>query len=263
MVNIAVAGANGRMGQSIVNLLSNDKQASLVCCLTRPQKNSRNDSGNGSSNGMYNNFNATFNTDMSTTPPDVLIDFSIKEAVVDHINLCLKHKVALVLGVTGLTDKENAALQKASLEIPIVYAPNMSVGVNISLKVLELLTQLVKDKAEIAIHEVHHKNKKDAPSGTALCMSETIQRVMKSFAPEEKPKNIPISSMRIGDVSGEHTVLFALPEEHIEITHKAASPRIFARGAILASKWIVNQKPGLYDMQDVLGCQVPGARHQG
>lgn len=249
MLNIAVAGANGRMGQEIVKLLEHDQDACLVARLLRPKKNEA--------------------VKFPETPMDALIDFSTPQGLVDHLRLCTLHQIGLVVGMTGLSDTEKKAIETASLVIPIVWAPNMSIGVNICLKLLDTVASLLKgeDKVlnamEVGIHEIHHKHKKDAPSGTALKMSEVISRHMNKKSMNEKTENaqnhdrdtssIPISSMRLGEVPGEHTVLFALPGEQFEITHKASDRSSFARGAIQAAKWLVGKPPGLYDMQDVLG----------
>lgn len=231
MINIAVAGANGRMGQEIIKLLQSDSDAKLAATLLRDKKN---------------------NLDPKSI--DVLIDFSTKEAIADHIEFCVQHLIPMVIGVTGLTESEKKALSRASNSIPILYSPNMSIGVNITFKILQLTTKLLKEstdlasnKPDVAIHEVHHKEKKDAPSGTALRMQEII-----AASQVTETKEVPITSLRLGEVTGEHSAIFALPGEQLEITHKASNRSIFARGAILAAKWLHNKPAGLYDMQDVL-----------
>lgn len=229
MINIAVAGAKGRMGQEIIKLLQSDTEAKLTATLLSDKKNN-----------------------LEPKSIDVLIDFSVKDAIKDHLEFCVEHHIPLVIGVTGLTEVEKNAIVHASNSIPILFSPNMSIGVNITFKILQLASELLKNnsinanfKPDVAIHEVHHKGKKDAPSGTALRMQEVLAK--SHLTPE-----IPITSQRLGEVPGEHTAIFALPGEQLEITHKASDRSIFARGAILAAKWLYQKPAGLYDMQDVL-----------
>lgn len=237
MIKIALAGAHGKMGREIAQLAELDPQFQLVASLVRGTNHST----------IYNN----------THLFDVMIDFSVKEALSTHIELCQKTKSAMVIGITGLSEDDKTYLRNASKQIPIVYASNMSIGVNLTFKALEMLAKnlnhsnsKITPDNNIAIHEVHHKLKKDAPSGTAIKMREMI---LESLGEGANGQDIPITSHRLGEIPGEHTVVFALPGERIELTHIAENRTIFARGALHAAKWVVGKPPGLYDMQDVLG----------
>ncbi len=216
------------MGQEIIKLLQSDSDAKLAATLLRDKKN---------------------NFDPKSI--DVLIDFSARTALQEHLEFCVQNNIPMVLGVTGLSESEKKAVSHASNSIAILYSPNMSIGVNITYKVLQLVANLLKEctegdnKPDVAIHEVHHKRKKDAPSGTALRMHEII-------AKSNLTQDISITSLRLGEVPGDHMTIFALPGEQLEITHKASDRSIFARGAILAAKWLHDKPAGLYDMQDVL-----------
>lgn len=232
-IKIAVAGAEGKMGRYIVDLIKNDPSAELTGILTSTQTA------------------AKLGPKPFKKNPDVFIDFSTREAVSAHIKLCLDEFIPMVIGVTNLSDKDKELLKTASKNLPILMSPNMSIGVNLVFKLLETSARILNDKSanpDIAITEVHHKQKKDAPSGTAKKMGAIIVEHAKT--PLE---NIQFSSLRMGEVMGDHRVTFALDGEQIEISHKADNRIIFARGALLAAKWLHNKPPGLYDMQDVLG----------
>lgn len=196
---------------------------------------------------------------------DVLINFTLAEAVPAVLGHCREAGKPLVIGTTGLEPSTVKAVRDAARDIPIVLAPNMSVGINLCLKLLAQAAEVVGEDADIEIIDLHHREKRDAPSGTALRMGELIARVLgrdleqgasygrRGISPARSRETIAFSSLRAGDSVGEHTVLFALRGERIEITHRASSRETFARGAIKAACWLVRQGPGCYDMQDVLG----------
>jgi 4-hydroxy-tetrahydrodipicolinate reductase len=183
----------------------------------------------------------------------------------EHLSIARKQGKAMVIGTTGLSKDDLAALREAAAVIPIMQAPNMSVGVNLLLKVLKDVARVLGDDYDIEIVEAHHRLKKDAPSGTALKMAEVIAQAVDrnldevgvysrhGIIGERKKKEIGIQTVRAGDIVGDHTVLFGGLGERIEITHKASSRDTFARGALKAALWLAGKKPGLYDMQDVLG----------
>jgi 4-hydroxy-tetrahydrodipicolinate reductase len=227
-IKVAVAGSNGRMGKMIVEILALDPEIELVAKISRATETE--------------NLNAALDAKVT-----VCIDFTPPEAVLNHLSFCLKHKINMVIGTTGFSDVQKAAIAEASKNISIVFAPNMSVGVNLTFKLLELAARVLQESADIAILDIHHKHKQDAPSGTALKMSDIIK------SQQKKETKIDIASLRVGEVMGEHSILFALPEEEIKITHQAFNRKAFAEGAVKAAKWVNYQKPGLYDMQDVLG----------
>lgn len=236
MIKIAVGGARGHVGRYIVQLVQEDPQTQLIASIIRP-----------SSEIMTDNFSPGLAS--VHTPFDVLIDFSSATCLDEHIDLCTKRKQSMVIGVTGISEAHKQHLLAASKTIPIVYSPNMSIGINLSFKLLEIAAKLLKENVGVAIHETHRQHKKDKPSGTALKMAEIIAEAWGKSLPLPE---IDFASSRVADVLGEHTVLFALPDERVEIMHKTENRSIYARGALQAAKWLVHQSPGLYDMQDVL-----------
>jgi len=196
---------------------------------------------------------------------DVLIDFTRPDASMAFIETCRQAGKKLVIGTTGYSDAQKALISEAAKDVAIVMAPNMSVGVNLSLKLLEMTAKVMGDYTDIEVIEAHHRHKVDAPSGTALRMGEVIAdalgRDLKDCAiygregntGERDRKTIGFSTIRAGDIVGEHTVMFADDGERVEITHKATSRMTFANGAIRAAVWLADKDSGLYDMQDVLG----------
>jgi 4-hydroxy-tetrahydrodipicolinate reductase len=196
---------------------------------------------------------------------DVLIDFTRPDASMAVIEVCRKAGKKLVIGTTGYTDAQKAAIKAAANDVAVVFAPNMSVGVNLSLKLLEIAAKVMGDYTDIEIIEAHHRHKIDAPSGTALRMGEVIAKALdrdlkdcaiygrEGNTGERDRKTIGFSTIRAGDIVGEHTVMFADEGERVEITHKATSRMTFANGAVRAAVWLESKQTGLYDMQDVLG----------
>ena len=196
---------------------------------------------------------------------DVIIDFTFHEATVKHAEIAAANKKAMVIGTTGLTNQEMDRVKELSAQFPCVLAPNMSVGVNLLYKLVEMAAKVLGDDYDVEIVEAHHRMKKDAPSGTALQLGRVAAKALGrdldevgAFARhgligERKKEEIGIQTVRAGDIVGEHTVLFGGIGERIELVHKASSRDTFAKGAVRAALWIVNQQPGLYDMQDVLG----------
>jgi 4-hydroxy-tetrahydrodipicolinate reductase len=195
---------------------------------------------------------------------DVLIDFTLPEVTEINVNVCRGAGKKMVIGTTGLSDGQKAKLGEAGSDIAIVFAPNMSVGVNLSLKLLQLAAKVLGDEVDIEVIEAHHRHKIDAPSGTALAMGEVVAealgRDLKECAVygregrtgERERKTIGFETIRAGDIVGEHTVMFAGIGERIEITHKASSRMTFAKGAVRAAAWLAEKDKGLFDMQDVL-----------
>lgn len=196
---------------------------------------------------------------------DVVIDFTGPAATMVHLDVCRKHGKAMVIGTTGLTDEQKGRISAAADDIGIVFAPNMSVGVNLCFRLLELAARVMGDDADIEIVEAHHRHKVDAPSGTALRMGEVVAKALGRDLKEvavygregqtgaRDPETIGFETIRAGDVVGEHTVWFATEGERVEITHKASSRMTFARGAVRAAGWLKGRSKGLFDMQDVLG----------
>jgi 4-hydroxy-tetrahydrodipicolinate reductase len=196
---------------------------------------------------------------------DVVIDFTSPAATLVHLEVCRQHGKAMVIGTTGLDSAQKHKIEDAAADIPIVFAPNMSVGVNLCFRLLQLAAQVMGDDADIEIIEAHHRHKVDAPSGTALRMGEVVAealgRDLKSVAVYGREgqtgarnrQSIGFETIRAGDVVGEHTVWFATEGERVEIAHKASSRMTFAKGAVRAAAWVAARQPGLHDMQDVLG----------
>ncbi|MNF99362.1 4-hydroxy-tetrahydrodipicolinate reductase [compost metagenome] len=194
----------------------------------------------------------------------MLIDFTLPEVMLKNLAFCRKAGKAMVIGTTGLDAAQKQLLAEAGKDIPIVFAANFSVGVNLSLKLLDMAARVLGDDADIEIIEAHHRHKIDAPSGTALRMGEVIAEALdrdlqkvavygrEGHTGVRERETIGFATVRGGDVVGDHTVLFACEGERLEITHKASSRMTFAKGAVRAALWLDGREPGLYDMQDVL-----------
>jgi 4-hydroxy-tetrahydrodipicolinate reductase len=244
LIKIAVGGAQGRVGQNIVQLVQQDKDLQLIAAVIRPGSTKPINSSMGQESLPLAKGLASVEN-----PFDVFIDFSNATCLLEHLELCRKRKQAMVIGVTGLSPEQKESIQKTSQDIPIVFSPNMSIGINVSFKLLEIAAAVLKEEVDVGIHEIHHTKKKDMPSGTALKMAEIIARIWGKTLPTPE---INIASNRVAEVPGDHTVLFALKDERLEITHRTDDRAIFARGALRAAKWVARKSPGLYDMQDVL-----------
>jgi 4-hydroxy-tetrahydrodipicolinate reductase len=203
--------------------------------------------------------------DQATQDFDVLIDFTRPEPCLAHLAWCVKHGKKMVIGTTGFDEAGKASIAKAAETIAIVFAPNMSVGVNLCLKLLDMAAKVLGDTVDIEIIEAHHRHKIDSPSGTALRMGEVVANALgrdlkevavygrEGITGERERPTIGFATVRAGDVVGDHTVLFADVGERVEITHKASSRMTFAKGAVRAASWLQAKPTGLYDMQDVLG----------
>lgn len=262
IIKATVVGAAGRMGSQIVQAINRTEGIKLVGAIEAREYPTGQTvpetevpftlSGCGESESLFQK-------------SDVIIDVSDPKVTMKHIILALKKKKPLVIGTTSLSVETTDYLGEANLEMPCVLAPNFSVGVNLLFKLVEEVTAILGDDYDVEISEVHHRFKKDAPSGTAKRLAEIIARVRgvsldeqarygrQGIIGERTPEEIGIHVQRIGDVVGEHTVSFGTIGERFELTHKAHSRDAFAKGAVRAAMWIVKKKPGLYDMQDVLG----------
>jgi 4-hydroxy-tetrahydrodipicolinate reductase len=196
---------------------------------------------------------------------DVLIDFTRPEPTLENLEICRQAGRRMVIGTTGFSDGQKETIAAAAQEIAIVFAPNMSVGVNLCLKLLDTAARVLGDDVDVEIIEAHHRHKVDAPSGTALRMGEVVAAALgrdldscavygrHGHTGERSSNTIGFETIRAGDIVGDHTVLFAGTGERVEITHKASSRMTFAQGALRAASWLMQQDAGLYDMQDVLG----------
>lgn len=265
MTKIIVTGATGRMGSRITALLKDYHDLKLVGAVERKGHEAIGKDIGTIVGVEETNIKLTDRLEDIIDNCDVIIDFTSISATHQHVKLAHKRKKAMVIGTTGFSKEELEPIREASKDIPIVLAPNMSVGVNLLLKVLQDIARVLGDEYDIEIIEAHHRLKKDAPSGTAIKMAQVIADALnrdlddvaiyarKGLIGERTRKEIGIQTIRGGDVVGEHTVYFMGLGERIEITHKASSRDTFARGALKAALWIDSRKPGLYDMQDVLG----------
>jgi len=265
MIRIAIVGASGRMGVCLIRAAVLADKATLVVAASRPESDAvGRDAGELAGIGALG-IKVVDNLASVIDQFDLLIDFTRPDASMAYIELCRQAGKKMVIGTTGYSDAQKAVISAAARDIAIVLAPNMSVGVNLSLKLLALTAKVMGDSTDIEIIEAHHRHKIDAPSGTALRMGEviadTLGRDLKDCAVygregvtgERDRKTIGFSTIRAGDIVGEHTVLFADDGERVEITHKASSRMTFANGAVRAAVWLQDKPNGLYDMQDVLG----------
>jgi len=265
MIKIAVTGAGGRMGRTLIEAVTGTEGMMLGAATERPDSSLiGTDAGELAGIGA-NGVILSDSLSKVTDDFDVLIDFTAPAASMAHLEICRSRGKFMVIGTTGLSDENKARLQEASSDIGIVFAPNMSVGVNLCLKLLDLAARVMGDEVDIEIVEAHHRHKVDAPSGTALRMGEVVAdalgRDLKTCAVygreghtgERDRGIIGFETIRAGDIVGEHTVMFADIGERVEITHKASSRMTFANGAARAAGWIMARGKGLYDMQDVLG----------
>ncbi len=265
MLNVAVAGASGRMGRRISVLCIESDKITLSGAFERE---GHEDIGKdiGAILGIENVgvvLSKSIHEIIDGT--DVVIDFTTIESTLENVKVCVEHKKPFITGTTGLSDSQINEIKGMSNNIPIVLAPNMSVGVNLLFKILKDVSLILGDDYDVEIIEAHHRLKKDAPSGTALKMAKVIAESLnrdlndtavysrKGFIGERTNKEIGIQTIRAGDIVGEHTVLFGGLGERIELTHKASSRDTFARGALRAALWVKDKSPGFYDMQDVLG----------
>jgi 4-hydroxy-tetrahydrodipicolinate reductase len=265
MLNMVVSGASGRMGSRIIVLSRDMDNLKLSGALDRKDhKDLGKDIGDVIGIGPTG-VTVKDSVKSVTDKIDVLIDFSSPSATIACLKSLSDEPVPVVIGTTGFSKDEEEYIKLYGQKTPCVFAPNMSVGVNLLLKVLEYIAHVTGDDYDVEIVEAHHRLKKDAPSGTAMKMAQVLASALNrnleetavyarhGLIGERSQKEIGIQTVRAGDIVGEHTVLFGGLGERIEITHKASSRDTFARGALKAAQWVHKQTPGLYDMQDVLG----------
>ncbi len=262
---IAVTGAAGRMGKTLIEAVTNHPQTTLTAAIERPQSSLIGaDAGELAGIGS-NGVKVVGDLADVIDQFDVLIDFTAPVATVENARLCAEHGRKMVIGTTGFTDEQKAQVLAAADTTSFCMASNFSTGVNVCFKLLEMAAKVLGDDSDIEIYEAHHRHKVDAPSGTALSMGEvvadTLGRNLKEVAVYGREgqtgardaKTIGFATVRAGDIVGDHTVTFAAEGERVEITHKASSRMSFARGAVRAASWLADKESGLYNMQDVLG----------
>ena len=265
MLRIAITGAAGRMGRSLMEACIATEGLVLSAAIVRPE-NSLVGAKVGDVIGNKT-MEVTFVDDIIKVVADfdVLIDFTTPESTMHNLQICQQAGKKIVIGTTGLNEQQKQAIAEAGENIAIVFAPNMSVGVNLCLKLLETAAKILGDEFDVEIVEAHHRHKVDAPSGTALRMGEVVADALdrdlsqcavygrEGNTGERNPKTIGFETIRAGDIVGEHTVMFAGIGERVEITHKASSRMTFSKGSMRAASWLQNKEQGLFDMQDVLG----------
>ncbi len=262
---ITISGASGRMGRALVQAILAAKDTELAGAVDRPDSTLLGaDVGEIAGVGKLG-VPLIGQAAAAMENCDVLIDFSTPDATLSLAQLCEKNGVPLVVGTTGFTEAQKQTLRELSARIPLCVAANYSTGVNLCFKLLETAARVMGDDVDIEIVEAHHRHKVDAPSGTALRMGEvvadTLGRDLRQVAVygregqtgARERDTIGFATVRGGDVVGDHTVMFMAEGERVEITHKASSRLSFANGAVRAARWLSRQKPGYYDMQDVLG----------
>lgn len=264
MTRIAIAGATGRMGRSLIEASQQMEGITLAAAFDRVGGDSLGRDA-GELVGLRK-LGVPLQDDPSSAVDsfDVFIDFTVPEATLAHARCCQRYNKRMVIGTTGFTPEQRAELESLSTDMAMVIAPNMSVGVNLCFKLIDLAARILGEDSDIEIIEAHHRYKVDAPSGTALKMGEVaanaLGRRLEDCAiygregrtgPRDR-RTIGFETIRAGDIVGEHTVMFAGLGERVEITHKASSRLTFANGALRAAQWIMNKASGLYDMQDVL-----------
>jgi 4-hydroxy-tetrahydrodipicolinate reductase len=264
-VRIAIAGAGGRMGRMLIEAVLADPQAKLVAALDQPGSPAI---GHDAGAALGRVTGVAVSGDAAAALAggvDVLIDFTRPEGTMAHLALARRHGIKLVVGTTGFTPEQKAAIGAAAQDIGIVFAPNMSVGVNVLVKLVEAAAAALDDRYDAEVYEVHHRHKVDAPSGTALALGEAVARgrgvnfaehavlSREGHTGERRRGDIGFGTLRGGDIIGEHLVMFAGTGERIEIAHKSGSRANYAEGSLRAAHFLAAHGPGLYGMADVLG----------
>jgi 4-hydroxy-tetrahydrodipicolinate reductase len=265
MQRIAVMGAAGRMGKTLIEAVQQAEGVGLGAAIDRPDSSLVGaDAGELAALGKIG---VRLSGDLRDALEqfDMLVDFTHPSVTLKNLEVCRQAGKAMVIGTTGFSAAEKQLLADAGKHIPIVFAANFSVGVNLCLKLLDTAARVLGDDVDIEIIEAHHRHKVDAPSGTALRMGEVVANALgrdlekvavygrEGQTGARERETIGFATVRGGDVVGDHTVLFAADGERVEITHKASSRMTFAKGAVRAARWLDGRAPGLYDMQDVLG----------
>lgn len=264
LLKIAVAGASGRMGRMLIETIDAAEDAVLAGALDVAESPSI---GTDAAAMLGKPAGVLIESDLAKglAGADYLIDFTRPEGTLKHVEYCAAHGIKMIIGTTGFDDAGKAAIAAAAQKTAIVFAPNMSVGVNVTLKLLEMAAKSFSHGYDIEIIEAHHRHKVDAPSGTALKMGEVIAATLgrdlnevgvfsrEGVTGERDPSSIGFATIRGGDIVGDHTVLFAGIGERVEITHKSSSRVTYAHGSLRAAGFLADKTTGLYDMYDVLG----------
>ena len=261
-MNVALFGVSGRMGRALLEAMRDEPDLKLSGALASPaSKRLGSDAGElygGPSLGVI----VVSDREQALAGADVAIDFTLANSVPDALRACAAHRCPLVLGTTGLSPSTLAQLHECATTIPIVYSPNMSIGVNVMISLLTSATRALGTSFDVDVLDIHHRNKLDAPSGTALRLGESVAAargqelakvaVMQGNKGSRKSGQITFTSVREGDQVGEHQVSFQGPGESLTLTHRATDRSIYARGALRAARWLPGRAPGLYSMADIL-----------
>jgi len=263
-MRIAIAGAGGRMGRMLIEATLHDAEATLVAALDQPGSSVvGKDAGElvGTPCGVI----VSSDLEAAIAESTCLIDFTRPQGTLRHLDACRRQRIAMVIGTTGFTADGKQAISSAAQEIPIVFAPNMSVGVNAVFRLLDVAARILNQGYDVEIVEAHHRHKVDAPSGTALRMGEVVAQALardlrecaiygrEGLTGERAASTIGFSTIRGGDIVGDHQVMFCGLGERVEIAHKASSRLPYALGGLRAARFLVGRTNGLFDMQDVLG----------
>ena len=264
-MKIGIVGAAGRMGQTLIKACLETEGVELAAAIEH--KDSPAVGKDAGEVAGLPRCGLTVIADVAAVigSVDALIDFTRPEATLANLELCRQHGKHLIIGTTGFTAEQRSQIEQAANAVAVVMAPNFSVGVNLTLKILEMAARVMGEYTDIEIIEAHHRHKVDAPSGTALRMGEVVAKTLgrdlkdcavygrEGITGARDRKTIGFSTIRAGDIVGEHTVMFADEGERVEISHKASSRMTFAKGAVRAALWLADKQTGLFDMQDVLG----------
>lgn len=265
MIRVGIAGAAGRMGRTLIEACQQAEDLRLAAAIEHAECSLLGVDAGELAGIAKADVRLVGGLQQVLPDIDVLIDFTRPESTLANVELARQSGVRMVIGTTGLTPEQRAAIEQASGSVAIVLAPNMSVGVNLVLKLLEITARTIGEQSDIEIVEAHHRHKVDAPSGTALRMGEVVADALgrdlrqcavygrEGHTGARDRDTIGFATIRAGDIVGEHTVIFADDGERVEISHKASSRLTFAQGALRAARWIMSRPQGLFDMQDVLG----------
>jgi len=264
-VRVGITGASGRMGRALIESVHKTDNMGVTAAVVRPESSMIGvDAGEVAGIGKLG-VPMVDNLESVISEIDVLIDFSTIDSSLENLQHCRQSGKRIVIGTTGFTDAQKEMIKHAAEDIAVVFAPNMSVGVNLTFKLLDIAAKVMGNEVDIEVIEAHHRHKVDAPSGTALRMGEVVANALgrdlkdcavygrEGHTGERERNTIGFETIRAGDIVGEHTVMFADIGERVEITHKASSRMTFANGATRASIWLMQHPNGLFDMQDVLG----------
>ncbi len=267
MTNVAILGVTGRMGRALLQALAENQNRNLKLsgALASSGSASLGKDVGELVNGGHLGVTVTADPNEALKNAEVAIDFTVHAAVSDHVAACVRRKRALVIGTTGLSEASLQQLRAAAASIPVLMSPNMSIGVNLLCRLVEIAARTLGDEFDAEVLEMHHRHKLDAPSGTALRIGESVARGRGVSLPDaavfdrhghtgaRQRGQIGFATLRGGDVVGEHTLVLAGNGESLALTHRASDRLTFARGALRAAQWLLSQPPGLYAMEDVIG----------